>query len=101
MAKLFKVVTYSNYPSFKEFGHFSDFGLNRFQEEEKEIVTPVVTVTPEKFLICLLYCNSYATVDLKTAIKALNYKSEKALARYEESLDSNLEIIHENLYEYG
>src|SRR4030042_382201 len=68
------------------------------EKEEREIVTPVVTVTPEKFLICLLYCNSYATVDLKTAIKALNYKSEKALARYEESLDSNIEIIHENLY---
>jgi hypothetical protein len=92
-----KVVTYPNYSGnyMKEFGDF--YKLDRaFTPTHEEI--PVVKVTAEKFLTCLIACNSMTVLTLNSALVSLKAKKKKELEMYEEALDSNVEIIHENLY---
>jgi hypothetical protein len=75
-----------------------NFGFDRFKENLKSSISATTEVTTDKFLASLLSLNEKITDSFEAILKLHLDATEEELDILEEALESNYEIIHENLY---
>jgi hypothetical protein len=85
--------TYTNYKRYADDDiDFRDFSSKAFVEKTPKVISPT------KFLIAIINLNEKIDLSLFDSFNLLKDLTDKELDQFEAALDSNIEIIHDNLY---